>query len=57
MHTVKHLLTKNKRNKVNVSMAKINIRNIVLNSRVQNYFMCPILEQKYINDINRQLNK
>ena len=57
MLSIKHLLTRDRRNGVNISMAKINIRNIALNSRVQNYFICPILEQKHINDINKQLNK
>lgn len=57
MLSIKHLLTRDKRNKINASMAKINIRNIVIKSREQSYFICPIVEQQYINGINKQLNK
>ncbi len=57
MKYIIHLLTKDKMNNINISMSKINNRNKLIKDRIQKYFLCPILEQKHINNINKQLNK
>ena len=48
---IKHIKVKYKRNNINPCMYKIQLRNKFINSRKSNYFINPIIEQKFKNKI------
>jgi hypothetical protein len=48
---IKHIKVKYKRNNIDNCMAKIELRNKFINSRKSNYFINPLIEQKFKNKI------
>tara|TARA_R110001632_G_scaffold192815_1_gene313667 strand:+ start:994 stop:1173 length:180 start_codon:yes stop_codon:yes gene_type:complete len=46
-----HLKVKYKMNNIDKSMVKIELRNKFINSRKSNYFINPLIEQKFKNKI------
>jgi hypothetical protein len=48
---IKHNKVKYKRNNIDDCMAKIELRNKFINSRKSNYFINPLIEQKFKNKI------
>jgi hypothetical protein len=48
---IKHIKVKYKRNNIDDCMAKIELRNKFINSRKSNYFINPLIEQKFKNKI------